>query len=198
MEKKLVSTSKFLSLVLRHKPEVIGMQIDAEGWLSIDELIIRANQRGHHLSLELVHEVVATNDKKRFALSDDGLRIRAHQGHSIPDVELNLQAVKPPEILYHGTVAAFIESIRQHGLQQRSRNHVHLSADEATAIKVAQRRGEPIILVVDASRMDKAGYRFFLTANGVWLTNEVPTAFIQFESVCNSEKCARDEKDTDR
>ncbi|MCC7337280.1 MAG: RNA 2'-phosphotransferase [Pirellulaceae bacterium] len=109
MNKHLVSTSKFLSLVLRHRPEVVGMQLDAEGWLPIDELIANANARGNRLSLELVHDVVATNDKQRFALSEDGLRIRANQGHSVADVELNLQPTKPPELLYHGNRPAFFD-----------------------------------------------------------------------------------------
>lgn len=180
MNKHLVSTSKFLSLVLRHRPEVVGLQLDAEGWLPIDELIANANARGNHLSLELVHDLVATNDKQRFALSEDGLRIRANQGHSVADVELNLQPTKPLELLYHGTVAPFIDSIRQQGLRKRSRNHVHLSEDEATAVKVARRRGKPIVLIIEAARMDNLGHKFFLSANGVWLTEEVPTAFIQF------------------
>lgn len=181
MNKQLVSTSKFLSLVLRHRPEVVGMQLDAEGWLHIDELIANANARGNRLSLELVHDVVATSDKQRFALSEDGLRIRANQGHSVADIELNLNPSKPPELLFHGTVDAFIDSIRQQGLRKRSRNHVHLSADEATAVKVAQRRGKPIVLIIESARMDNLGHKFFLSANGVWLTNDVPTEFIRFE-----------------
>lgn len=127
------------------------------------------------------HDVVATNDKQRFALSEDGLRIRANQGHSVADVDLNLQATKPPELLYHGTVAPFIDSICQQGLRKRSRNHVHLSADESTAVKVAQRRGKPIVLIIEAGKMEHLDHNFFLSANGVWLTNEVPTEFICFE-----------------
>lgn len=180
MSKKIVSASKFLSLVLRHQPEVIGMQLDPEGWLPIDELIENANQHGNPITLELLHEVVATNDKKRFALSEDGLRIRASQGHSVASVELNLQPTEPPKLLYHGTIAAFIASIREHGLQKQGRNQVHLSADEATAVKVGSRRGKPIILTVAAGRMHSAGHDFFLSANGVWLTETVPTAFIHF------------------
>ena len=179
--KNIVSTSKFLSLVLRHQPDVIGMQLDSEGWLPIDQLLENANKHGKSITLELLHEVVATNDKKRFALSDDGLRIRASQGHSVTTVELNLEHIKPLEFLYHGTVAAFIESIRQQGLQKRSRNHVHLSPDKETAMKVGSRRGKPIILTVQASRMHESGHEFFLSANGVWLTNAVPTEFIAFE-----------------
>ncbi|MGB7346661.1 MAG: RNA 2'-phosphotransferase [Pirellulaceae bacterium] len=179
MKNPIVSTSKFLSLVLRHQPEVIGVTLDPEGWLPIDELIANANKHGKALSLELLHEVVATNDKKRFALSDDGLRIRASQGHSIAAVELDLPAIEPPEWLYHGTVAAFIDSIRQQGLQKRSRNHVHLSADVATATKVGSRRGKPIILTIQASQMHTDGHRFMQSANGVWLTDAVPANYIQ-------------------
>ncbi|KAA1258179.1 RNA 2'-phosphotransferase [Rubripirellula obstinata] len=179
-DKSLVSTSKFLSLVLRHQPEVVGMQLDEEGWLEINALIDAANQHGKQLSLELLHEVVATNDKKRFALSDDGLRIRASQGHSVASVDLKLAETTPPATLYHGTVAAFIESIRSTGLEKRSRNHVHLSTDEATAIKVGSRRGKPIILQVDAAAMHQDGHRFFLSANGVWLVDAVPVEFLTF------------------
>ncbi|KAA1258056.1 RNA 2'-phosphotransferase [Rubripirellula obstinata] len=179
-DRKLTSTSKFLSLVLRHQPEVVGMKLDEEGWLDIDELISSANQRGKQLTLELVHEVVATNDKKRFALSDDGLRIRASQGHSITGVDLKLEETTPPDTLFHGTVAAFIENIRTIGLEKRSRNHVHLSADESTATKVGSRRGKPIILQVDAAAMHRDEHRFYLSANGVWLVDAVPTHYLTF------------------
>ena len=179
-DKEINSTSKFLSLVLRHEPEVIGMKLDDEGWLPIDELIANANQRGHTLTLELLHEIVATSDKKRFALSDDGLRIRASQGHSVAGVDLKLERQTPPDTLYHGTVAAFIESIRAHGLQKRSRNHVHLSADEATAHKVGARRGKPIILQVDAAAMHQDNHHFYLSANCVWLVDVVPANYLTF------------------
>lgn len=158
------------------------MQLDAEGWLPIDELIANANKHGKKLTLETLHEVVATNDKKRFALSEDGLCIRASQGHSIEGVELNLQPQEPPELLYHGTVAPFMASIRQHGLQKRSRNHVHLSTDEETARKVGSRRGKPVVLTIAAGKMHTQGRDFFLSANGVWLTEAVPVEFILFPS----------------
>lgn len=179
-DKTHIRTSKFLSLVLRHQPEAIGMTLDEEGWLDINDLIANANVRGKKLSLELLHEVVATNDKKRFALSDDGLRIRASQGHSVMGVDLKLEETDPPETLYHGTVAAFIESIRASGLQKRSRNHVHLSADETTATKVGSRRGKPIILHVDAAAMRQNEHKFYLSANGVWLVESVPTNYLTF------------------
>lgn len=178
--KSLTSTSKFLSLVLRHQPEVVGMQLDPEGWLPIDGLIQNANRQGKQLTLELLHEVVASCEKKRFSLSDDGLMIRANQGHSVPDVEHNLEAVSPPSVLYHGTVAAFVESIREQGLLKRSRNHVHLSADIETAKKVGARRGKPIILTIRAHAMYESGYAFYVSANGVWLTDAVPVSFIDF------------------
>lgn len=169
-----------MSLVLRHQPEIIGMQLDPEGWLPIDEFIENANRHGNKLSLELLHEVVATCEKKRFSLSEDGLRIRANQGHSVPDVDLQLEPTAPPNVLFHGTVAAFLDSIREKGLLKRARNHVHLSADVETANKVGARRGKPIILNVLAHAMHQAGHKFYLSANGVWLTDAVPTQFIEF------------------
>ncbi|MEM7559850.1 MAG: RNA 2'-phosphotransferase [Planctomycetota bacterium] len=173
-----IHTSKFLSLVLRHQPEVIDVVLDAEGWLEIDLLIANANARGKQLSLELIHEVVANCDKQRFALSEDGLRIRANQGHSVSGVELKLEPVEPPETLFHGTVANFLDSIRTQGLQSRSRHHVHLSGDIETASKVGQRRGKPIIISVDSGRMHGDGFAFFRSANGVWLTDTVPPEYL--------------------
>jgi putative RNA 2'-phosphotransferase len=178
-DKTFQTTRKFLSLVLRHRPEVIGMQLDDEGWLEIDELVVNANHRGHALTLELVHEIVATSDKKRFALSDDGLRIRASQGHSITGVDLKLESQTPPDTLYHGTVAALIESIRVQGLQKRSRNHVHLSADAATAHKVGSRRGKPIILQVAAATIHQDDHHLYRSANGVWLVDAVPAEYLR-------------------
>ena len=178
MSKELTSASKFLSLVLRHQPEVVGMQLDPEGWLPIDELLQNANRTGKQLSLELLHEVVASCEKKRFALSDDGLKIRASKGHSVPDVELNLVPITPPELLYHGTVAAFLDSIRVMGLVKRSRNHVHMSADIETAKKVGSRRGKSVMLLIYSHRMYQIGHTFYQSANGVWLTDTVPATFI--------------------
>jgi putative RNA 2'-phosphotransferase len=177
MEKRLVSTSKFLSLVLRHQPDQIGLELDAAGWASVDELISRAGRAGVVLTEELIREIVATNDKKRFVLSGDGSRIRANQGHSI-EVDLGLQPIEPPEILFHGTAARNLESIRATGLDRRSRQHVHLSPDEATATKVGQRHGKPVVLRIRAGEMHRAGHAFYLSANGVWLTGSVPPEFI--------------------
>lgn len=180
MNNRVVTTSKFLSLVLRHQPQVIGMELDAEGWLPIEELIANANRHGKHLTRQLLDEVVETNDKKRFIISDDGLRIRANQGHSVEAVDLNLQPQTPPELLYHGTVNEFLDSIRKSGLTKQKRHHVHLSADETTATKVGSRRGKPVILIVRAADMHRSGHAFYLSANGVWLADAVPSEFIQF------------------
>lgn len=180
MNKQLVSTSKFLSLVLRHQPDVIGLQLDDQGWLDINALIENANARGNPITLEWLHEVVATNDKQRFALSDDGLRIRASQGHSVASVDLQLTAVTPPDVLFHGTVARSIPSIRKTGLDKRSGNHVHLSAEQKTATNVGSRRGKPVVLTITSMQMHQAGYEFFLSDNEVWLTETVPVEFILF------------------
>jgi putative RNA 2'-phosphotransferase len=175
----LTNTSKFLSLVLRHKPEEIGLVLDANSWADVDELIRLVNQHGKSLTRELLHRVVAENDKKRFAFSEDGLRIRASQGHSV-EVDLALTPAIPPDVLFHGTAARFLDSIRATGLHSASRQHVHLSRDVETATKVGQRHGKPAILTVHAGAMHEAGHQFYLSANGVWLTDQVPVEFIEF------------------
>lgn len=180
MKNNLITTSKFLSLILRHKPETIGLAIDEHGWLDISTLIENANSKGHAITLELLHEVVATSDKRRFMLSEDGMKIRANQGHSVENVDLQLEPIVPPEVLHHGTVAQFIPSIRQHGLLKRSRNHVHLSTDMETASKVGKRRGQPFVLTITSLQMHETGHVFFQSANGVWLTDAVPVEFIEF------------------
>ncbi len=177
MSKNLKRTSKFLSLVLRHKPEVIDLSLDANGWADIGALLFAAQRHGHPLTKDLLDEVVFTNDKQRFAYSPDGSKIRANQGHSVT-VNLELELTKPPLVLYHGTVAKFLESIRVSGLEKRNRQHVHLSATVETARRVGARRGEPVVLSVDARTMHEEGYLFYLSANGVWLTEVVPPVYI--------------------
>lgn len=179
MADHIVQVSKFLSLILRHKPEEIGLELDDNGWADVDELIRLANSSGRHVTRPLLERVVAENDKKRFAFSDDGKRIRASQGHSV-DVDLALTPATPPELLYHGTASRFLESIRAGGLHSGSRQHVHLSLDVATATKVGQRHGRPVVLVVRGREMHVAGHLFFLSANGVWLTEQVPVGYIVF------------------
>ena len=174
----LVSISKFLSLVLRHQPELIGLPLDEAGWAEIDALI-RLAQPHQRLTRDLIDRAVAQNNKQRFAISEDGTRIRARQGHSI-DVDLQLQPKPPPERLYHGTATRFVDAIRSAGLHKRSRRHVHLSANADTATHVGSRHGKPVVLIVRAGEMAAAGHAFFLSENGVWLTDAVPPAFIDF------------------
>ncbi len=179
MTKQLVAISKFLSLVLRHKPQEIGIILDAEGWVPVDDLLLAAARYGQPITREQLDEVVATSDKKRFAFSPDGRLIRASQGHSV-EVELGLVPVEPPELLYHGTVERFLESIHEMGLVRGSRHHVHMSADPETAARVGQRRGRPVVLVVEAGQMHRHGHQFFRSDNGVWLTETVPAAYLRF------------------
>lgn len=177
MTQDVVKVSKFLSLVLRHKPEHIGLVLDGEGWADIDDLMARARANGMPLTREIILQVVETSDKQRFALDAAVQRIRANQGHSI-DVDLGLEAREPLPILFHGTSAAAIASIMAGGLHAARRQYVHLSPDETTAIKVGRRHGPPVVLRVDAGRMHAAGYAFFLSTNGVWLTDCVPAEFL--------------------
>ena len=170
--------SKFLSYVLRHEPQAIGLLLDSEGWARIDALIEGAAREGRQLTPELIAEVVASNDKKRFALSEDGQRIRAVQGHSSKTVNLQLAEQQPPAVLYHGTATRFMDSINQQGLIPGARHHVHLSQDLATAEAVGQRYGKVVILKIAAQDMQAQGYTFYQAENGVWLTDHVPVDFL--------------------
>lgn len=172
--------SKFLSLVLRHRPDTIGLYLDNNGWAKVSELIDKAAQKDVHFNNEDLEWIVANNDKQRFAFNEDHSEIRANQGHSLQTIDLQLQAIEPPHILYHGTVTKFIDSIKASGLQKRSRQHVHLSADLTTATTVGSRRGAPVILKVEALKMHQEGYAFYQSKNGVWLTDEVPVNYIKF------------------
>jgi putative RNA 2'-phosphotransferase len=179
-EKHKKKISKFMSLVLRHRPEYISLTLNENGWANINELIEKARTKNIKFSFEELEEIVATNDKQRFAFNDNKSMIRANQGHSVKTIDLQLEAVKPPEFLYHGTVAKFIDSIKNTGLQKRSRQHVHLSEDLETATKVGSRRGEAIILVIKSHEMFEKEFEFYCSENGVWLTNNVPSKFIKF------------------
>ena len=179
MTRDLVKASKFMSLVLRHKPEQIGLLLDEQGWADIGELIEKAGAHGVALTRELIAEVVATSDKQRFAIEETGQRIRANQGHSV-EIDLGLEPRTPPETLFHGTAEKSLAAIRAEGLKAGSRQHVHLSRDEQTAIKVGSRHGRPVVLRIAAGRMHEQGHAFFLSTNGVWLTDCVPSQFIQF------------------
>ena len=176
MSNRSVKVSKFLSLVLRHEPERIGLILDQAGWAPVSELLVACQSHGFPLTLEELQEVVSSNDKKRFSFSEDGLRIRANQGHSVP-VNLDYTPVGPPEILYHGTAERFLPLIKEKGLLKRDRHHVHLSKDVVTATAVGQRHGKPIVLEVKSGLMHRDGYLFYESANGVWLTEHVPTNY---------------------
>ena len=172
-----VKLSKFLSLVLRHQPEAIGLALDGQGWAGIDDLIAKANAAGTRFGREDLLRVVAESDKKRFSLSADIDRIRAAQGHSV-SVELGLAAQEPPPVLYHGTATRFVEAILSEGLKPQARQQVHLSSDDATAQRVGQRHGKPHIFKVNAGGMHAKGFKFFRADNGVWLTDHVPPEFL--------------------
>ncbi|MBB4817316.1 RNA 2'-phosphotransferase [Pseudomonas sp. TUM22785] len=176
-----VEISRFLSFVLRHKPEAIGLQLDSEGWADIEALITGAARTGKALDERAIRRVVANNDKKRFAISEDGRRIRAVQGHSTASVQRQYDAVVPPQRLFHGTASRFVDSILQKGLIAGSRHHVHLSEDRETATQVGQRYGEPVILEIAASAMHEVGFEFHQAENGVWLTARVPVDYLKRE-----------------
>ncbi len=178
-EKELIRTSKFLSLILRHQPERVGLMLDRAGWAGIEELLQAVNRHGIPVTFEQLQHIVATSDKKRFAFSEDGLRIRASQGHSV-EVELGYEPQTPPELLYHGTALRCLDSIREKGLQRMGRHDVHLQAETATALQVGARHGKPVLLTVRAGEMHRAGYLFYCSANGVWLVDHVPPQFIEF------------------
>jgi putative RNA 2'-phosphotransferase len=176
-EKQVTNISKFLSLVLRHQPETIGIELDQNGWADVDVLIEKANNYGIRFDRATLDHVVATNSKKRFAFNDTLDKIRASQGHSV-DIELGYTNQQPPAILYHGTSEQSVPSILETGLEKRNRQHVHLSNDIETAIKVGQRHGKPVVLQVQAAQMYRDGFAFFISDNGVWLTDHVPAMYL--------------------
>ncbi|MDA7963926.1 RNA 2'-phosphotransferase [Ruegeria sp.] len=180
--------SKFLSLVLRHKPEEIGLQLDRHGWVRVEDLLRKLKKANRKLSRDELVQLVEGNDKKRFTLSDDGQRIRAAQGHSI-DVDLGLEPQRPPDELYHGTASANLDAIFADGLNPGRRKQVHLSLDPDTAERVGQRHGKPVVLRVEAQRMYEDGFEFFRADNGVWLTDKVPATYLGFGMIAEQWQC---------
>lgn len=175
----LTAISRYISLILRHKPEVIGITLNEHGWADVNALIRGIREtREPAFSKELLDEIVRTDSKQRYAYNEDHTLIRASQGHSIP-VDVELTQAMPPELLWHGTGEKYTASIEKTGLIPKSRLYVHLSKDMDTAIAVGTRHGKPVVYQVSAGRMARAGYAFYLSANGVWLTKEVPTEFFQ-------------------
>ncbi len=171
------SLGRFLSLVLRHKPEAAFLRLDEHGWADVDRLLAGCAQAGHPLNREDLERIVRENDKQRYRFDETGKRIRANQGHSVP-VKLELREAVPPDRLYHGTASRFLESIRRQGITRQSRQQVHLSADLETAWKVGERHGTPLILPVNAAAMARDGRKFWLSDNGVWLCEEVPWRYV--------------------
>ena len=171
------STSKFLSLILRHNPQVVGIELDEHGWADVEELCRRVKS----LDIATLEQIVATDEKRRYSFSVDKKLIRANQGHSIP-VDVELEELKPPEILYHGTAKRFGASIIAQGLLKMSRLYVHLSSDVETAEKVGRRHGEPKIFLVESLQMFDDGYKFYRSVNGVWLTEHVPAQYLKERS----------------
>jgi putative RNA 2'-phosphotransferase len=176
---KLTKLSKFLSLVLRHKPEEIGLELDAAGWANVDALLSSMQQHGIAITIDQLVKIVDTDEKSRYQFSPDRKHIRASQGHSL-EVDLGYQPQQPPDVLYHGTASRFLESIQRTGLEKRNRHHVHLSASPDVAAAVGKRHGVPVILVIDAARMNRDGCIFYRSENNVWLTEEVPVRYISF------------------
>ena len=168
---------KFLSLVLRHDPAKIGLELDDQGWANVKELIEKCKKHRYHFSMEDLIEIVETNDKQRYSFNEKRNKIRANQGHSI-DIDLALTPVEPPEFLYHGTATRFLSSIMEQGIVKGSRQHVHLSKDKETAVKVGSRHGKPVVLTIMSGRMYEEGILFYQSDNGVWLTDYVDVKYI--------------------
>jgi putative RNA 2'-phosphotransferase len=176
-DKETTHLSKFLSLVLRHKPDTIGLTLDPNGWADVTQLLEKLNAAGMQADFAVLEHVVATNAKKRFAFNEAKDKIRASQGHSV-EIDLGYQPQQPPDVLYHGTAVQHAESIRATGLEKRSRQHVHLSADVQTATTVGQRHGKLHLFNVLAGQMHADGFEFYISENGVWLTDSVPAKYL--------------------
>ncbi|MFI6285612.1 RNA 2'-phosphotransferase [Streptomyces sp. NPDC051018] len=177
-ERRTVRVSKYLSKHLRHQPERIGISLDENGWVEVEELLRAAAAHNFPFTRAELDHVVAVNDKRRFTI--EGTRIRANQGHTV-EVDLGLPPVEPPAYLYHGTVARNLDAIRADGLRPMARHHVHLSSDRETATRVGARRGRPVVIPVDSGAMHRAGHVFRVSANGVWLADAVPPQFLRFQ-----------------
>jgi putative RNA 2'-phosphotransferase len=177
-ERHLVKLSKYLSRHLRHQPEAIGLTLEPGGWVAIDTLLEAVARHGVSLSRTELEEIVARNNKRRFALDETGLRIRANQGHSVP-IDLQLEPLLPPDLLYHGTSVAALGAILRDGLRKMRRHHVHLTDDLATAEAVGARHGTPVVLLVDAAAMARDGHQFYRSENGVWLTEDVAPRYLR-------------------
>ncbi len=179
--KTLNEISKLIALVLRHKPGELGLTMDSHGWVETKALIEKLNER-QPFDMGMLEEIVRTDNKQRYSFNSDKTRIRANQGHSIP-VDLELLPQTPPKMLYHGTATRFMVSIEQQGLKPMQRQYVHLSDNLETAVNVGKRHGAPLVYVIDAEAMQKAGYVFYCSENGVWLTDSVPPEYLKRKGI---------------
>lgn len=172
-----VALGRFLSLVLRHNPAAAYITVDEHGWADVSDLLAGCRRAGRALSMADLERIVRENSKQRYSFNRDHTKIRANQGHSLP-VDVELQEVEPPDILYHGTATRFLEGIRVDGITRQSRQYVHLSGDEVTALNVGARHGRPVVIPIDAAAMVRDGYVFYRSENGVWLCHEVPWKYV--------------------
>ena len=171
------SLNKFICLILRHNPSLIGITLDQNGWADTQKLLNGLNMAGKKINMEQLIAIVNTDNKNRFSFNFDKSKIRANHGHSL-SVDLDLTESVPPDLLYHGTSEKFIDSIKQNGIQKRTRQHVHLSTDIEKAIAVGKRHGNPVVLIINTKQMFLDGYKFYLSENGVWLTDSVPYQYV--------------------
>ena len=180
MGRSLQELSKFLSLILRHKPSAANIELDEHGWANVQELIVGINQadQNNNIDIEKLEEIVRTDNKQRYSFNEDRTLIRANQGHSIP-VDVELEEIVPPEYLWHGTGQKYMESIDKEGLVPKSRLYVHLSGDVETATKVGKRHGKLLMYKVNSGKMSQDGYKFYRSVNGVWLTKAVPAEYLE-------------------
>ena len=174
----LTNLSRYLSLILRHKPEAIDITLDEHGWANVHDLIDGIAKNNPGFDMDVLEEIVCTDNKQRYSFNPGKTLIRANQGHSIP-VDVELPEMEPPELLFHGTGEKYVSSILQQGLIPKSRLYVHLSKDIDTAVKVGKRHGKEVIFQVATGQMYRDGYKFYLSVNGVWLTKEVPVKYLQ-------------------
>lgn len=174
-----IKLSKFLSMVLRHKPEIIELELDEHGWADVNKLLVNMNRFGKSIDLNILKDIVAQDSKHRYSFNSDITKIRANQGHSIK-VDVELKHLKPPDILYHGTATRFLNSIMKVGLNGNGRLYVHLSTDIESAISVGKRHGKPVVLKIDSLQMYLDGFKFYLSENNVWMCNLVPVKYINF------------------
>ena len=182
----LTGLSKFISLILRHNPQVIGIELDEHGWADVEELLAGINKT-RNITMDMLEEIVRTDEKQRYSFTEDKALIRANQGHSIM-VDVDLSQMEPPRLLFHGTSEKAAVSIREEGILPRGRLYVHLSKDPETARKVGSRHGKPVVFLVDSQKMAQDGYVFFLSVNGVWLTRQVPAEYLKEQEILSDDQ----------